>query len=50
MAQMKNQPPQLEIAAGATHLFEEPGKLAVVAQLADKMMHEMKRTPVGNIS
>lgn len=35
MAKMLNHP-QLKIVLGATHLFEEPGKLAIVAQLAKK--------------
>jgi putative phosphoribosyl transferase len=35
MTQMSNHP-QLEVVPHATHLFEEPGKLAAVAQLARK--------------
>jgi putative phosphoribosyl transferase len=34
MARMGNAMVELEIVPGATHLFEEPGKLEIVAQLA----------------
>jgi putative phosphoribosyl transferase len=34
MAQMTDAEVKLEIISGATHLFEEPGKLEIVAQLA----------------
>jgi putative phosphoribosyl transferase len=34
MAQMTNAEVKLEIISGGTHLFEEPGKLEIVAQLA----------------
>jgi putative phosphoribosyl transferase len=45
MAQMQGAEVQLEIVPGASHLFEEPGKLEVVARLArDWLLRHLSRS------